>query len=296
MSSPPRVTAVILTWNAEAHIVPCVTALTRSRGVVVDLLVVDNASTDATLDRLRTSGVPVTILTSETNLGYAAGNNRGIAQALAAGAPFVFVVNDDTEVEPDTLAHLVDALAQDPRAAAAAPTILHEHPPGVIWWAGATFSTARALAPHEAYGLPWRPVPAGAPKASPRAVTSLCGCALLLRRDALEALGGFRDDFFMYGEDTELSLRYHRAGWRLLHVPSAAMVHKVAFPEASPSPAKIRLRDRNRRRLVRAHYAWRDRLRFALWFYPSRLLHLARYLASGDLARARAIWAGLTEA
>ncbi|MEK0431040.1 MAG: hypothetical protein RL139_844 [Gemmatimonadota bacterium] len=296
MSSPPRITAVILTWNAEAHIVPCVTTLARSRGVAVDLVVVDNASTDRTLDRVRASGVPVTILTSETNLGYAAGNNRGIAQALAGDAPFVFVVNDDTEVGPETLAHLLDALVQDPRAAAAAPTILHEHPAGVIWWAGATFSVARALAPHEAYGRPWRPVPAGGPPEAPRTVTSLCGCALLLRRDALQALGGFRDDFFMYVEDTELSLRYHRAGWRLLHVPSAVMTHKVAFPEGAPSPAKIRLRDRNRRRLVRAHYDWRDRLRFSVWFYPTRLLHLVRYLASGDPARARAIWAGLTEA
>lgn len=70
------------------------------------------------------------------------------------------------------------------------------------------------------------------------------------------------------------------------------MVHKVPYPEGDPTPSKIHLRDRNRRRLVRTHYRWDERLRFLFWFYPTRAVHLVRYLLRGDLGRARAILTG----
>jgi GT2 family glycosyltransferase len=251
------------------------------------VVVVDNASTDATIERIEASGLPVTLLQTGANLGYAGGNNVGIAHALRGGAEFVFVLNDDTEVDPDMLSGLVRALIEDPEAAAAAPTIVHETPPNLIWWAGGTFRVARGLALHEGYGEP-----ADTRSSPPRRVDSLSGCGILFRRSALEGLGDFRADYFMYGEDVEWSLRARRAGWRLLHVPQARMVHKVAYPVKAPTPLKIHQRDRNRRRMVRTHYRWTERLRFAVWFYPTRLAHLVRYLLRGDIARARAIVSG----
>jgi GT2 family glycosyltransferase len=289
VSDTPRIAAVVLTWNSAAHVVPCVTSLAASSAVDLSIVVVDNASTDATVPLVQATGVPVTMLQTGANLGYAGGNNVGIAHALAGGAAFVFVVNDDTEVAPEMLSALVAALEEDPGAAAAAPTIVHETPANLIWWAGGTFRLARGLALHDGYGSP-APVSHGAP----RAVDSLCGCGLLIRRSALEALGPFQADYFMYGEDVEWSLRARRAGWRLLHVPAARMIHKTTFPEGDPTPRKILLRDRNRRRMVRAHYRLGERLRFALWFYPTRLVHLMRYLTRGDLARAGAIVQGAT--
>ncbi len=290
MSDSPRITAVVLTWNSAEQVLPCIASLLASRAVTLTVVVVDNASTDATVERLNASGLPVTILQTGANLGYAGGNNVGIAHALRAGAEYVFVLNDDTEVAPDLLSALVLALQTDPGAAAAAPTIVHEKPSQTIWWAGGTFRVARGLALHDGYGAPAEERSSG----MPRAVDSLCGCGILFRRSALEALGDFRADYFMYGEDVEWSLRARRAGWRLLHVPQARMVHKVAYPEGDPTPIKIHLRDRNRRRMVRAHYRWDERVRFGLWFYPTRLIHLCRYLLRGDLARARAIVSGAT--
>ncbi|MBM3899206.1 MAG: glycosyltransferase family 2 protein [Gemmatimonadetes bacterium] len=290
MPGSPRITAIVLTWNSAAHVVPCVTSLLVSRSVSLSVLVVDNASTDATIERLQSSGLPVTIRQTGANLGYAGGNNVGIEQAMADGAEYVFVLNDDTEVAPDLLATLVRALEADPSAAAVAPTIVHETPADLVWWAGGSFRVARGLARHDGYGELASAGSAG----PPRAVDSLCGCGILFRRAALEALGGFRADFFMYGEDVEWSLRARRAGWRLLHVPQARMVHKVSYPEGDPTPIKILLRDRNRRRMVRAHYRWDERFRFMAWFYPTRLVHLVRYLSRGDLARARAILRGAT--
>lgn len=290
MPDLPTITAVVLTWNSAARVIPCVTSLLASVGVELRIVVVDNASTDDTVTRLAASGLPVTLVQTGANLGYAGGNNVGIARAIADGADLIFVVNDDTTVDPYMLAALGASLASDPQAAAAAPTIVHETPPDVIWWAGGTFRVERGLAVHEGYGTTLAPS-----QDAERPVSALCGCGMLIRRTAWEALGPFAADYFMYGEDVEWSVRAGRAGWRLLHVPRARMVHQVPFPEGDPSPIKIRLRDRNRRRLVRAHYAAGERLRFAAWFYPTRLVHLIRYLVTGDIARARAIIVGAVE-
>ena len=123
----------------------------------------------------------------------------------------------------------------------------------------------------------------------------LCGCAILFRAEALCAVGAFDATYFMYGEDVEWSVRAAHAGWRLLHAPEARLAHAVPFPEPPAVAWKIRLRDRNRRRLVRAHFGAWDRWRFAWWFYPTRVVRIAQYLLARDWPRARAILRGMTE-
>src|SRR5215218_9899675 len=81
------------------------------------------------------------------------------------------------------------------------------------------------------------------------------------------------------------------SGSRLLYEPAARVLHRIE-PTAPPSPFQIRQRDRNRRRIVRLHYGALERLKFALWFYPTRMVHALRYAAGADRPRARAIWEG----
>ena len=133
------------------------------------------------------------------------------------------------------------------------------------------------------------------PAAAPQEVAFLSGCVLLLRAATVRELGGFRQEFFAYVEDLELSLRYRKAGWTLLYVPTATASHKVPFPPPPDGPFAIRLRDKNRRRLVALHYRLPQRLVFATWFYPTRLILLARYGVRRDWPRAKAILQGLTE-
>jgi GT2 family glycosyltransferase len=147
---------------------------------------------------------------------------------------------------------------------------------------------------HEYHGATMASLPAFArPGAGPRPVSALTGCAMLLRATVVRELGGFREDFFAYVEDTELGLRWSRAGWRLLHVPSALVLHKVPLPEPAPGATQIALRDRNRRRLARSHFTGGQRAAFYAWFYTTRALRIAGFVLRGDLARARAIVRGI---
>lgn len=287
----PRTVAVVLNHQREALTIQCVESLGRGT-TPPEILLVDNASPDGSGERLRDRFPQHAYLQTGGNLGYAGGNARGIAKALAMGAERVFVLNEDTEVAPDCLALLHEALDADPSAAIAGPTILHEEPADRVWWAGGFLNRTTLMATHEGFGrrlidLPYADAP-------PRAVTSICGCAMLFTAASLRELGGFREEFWTYAEDVEISLRFVRAGKRLLHVPRARMVHKVPYPEPPATPRKIVLRDTNRRRIARLHLGPLERLRFYGFFVPSRLLLWARYAAGGDWARARAIIEGLT--
>ena len=124
--------------------------------------------------------------------------------------------------------------------------------------------------------------------------TFLTGCCLLLRVRALQDVGTFREDFFAYVEDVDLSLRLSRAGWRLGWVPRARLAHRVPARDAPPSPTQIALRDRNRRRMVRDRYPWHLRAVFAAWFWPTRLISMGRYVMGRDWPRTRAILEGMT--
>lgn len=252
-------------------------------------MLVDNGSPDGSGDELHRQFPDVAFLQTGENTGYSGGNNRGIRKALDEGADFVFVLNPDTIVDPGTIDTLVEAALRDDRVAAVAPTVVRMDDPTSVWYGGGTFDPMRAL------GVHWAP-PNGHPAAAePRPVTFCSGCALLLRAEAIRDVGPFEESYFLYVEDAELSVRLTRAGWRLLHDPRTRVFHDVPPDDAEPTPDQIRYRDRNRRRLARTHLSPLGRARFGAWFYPTRAAHLARYLARGDLSRARAICRGLSE-
>lgn len=282
--------AIVLNFRREAMTIACVESLERSL-VPVDVLIVDNQSDDGSAERLRARFPQHAHLQTGANLGYAGGNNRGIAWALERGFARVLVINDDAEVEPETVGQLQAALDADPGAAMAAPSILHQRPEGMVWWAGGRFTMLRCGGIHEGAGAP---LPASAASETARPVTFVTGCCFLVTADALRTVGSFRDDFENYVEDLELSLRYTKAGRRLLYVPAARAIHKVPFPEPEAAAWKIVLRDRNRRRVVRAHYAAAEKLVFYPVFWLSRATRLLQYLLRRDWPRARAILVGAT--
>ncbi len=294
---PTRTVAVILHYAREEMTAACVAALERSTEPV-RVVIVDNASPDGSGERVRARFPQHDFLPIAHNLGYAGGNNRGIEWALAQGAERVLVINDDAEAAPDCVAQLNAALDADAQAGAAAPTMVHGggEPSGgsVVWWGGGRFDRLRVLGTHEGAGRTLTRHLSEVGMSAQRA-TALCGCAILFRAEALRQAGTFREDFGSYVEDLELSVRFTRAGWRLLYVPSALLVHKVSHPEPEAAAWKIRLRDRNRRRLARRHLGVGGRLLFLGWFLPTRLALFARYLLRGDWARARAIVAGLLD-
>lgn len=285
-AGPPTVTAVVLNWCDYEATAACLETLRAAAYPALSVLLVDNGSPDGSGDALRKAFPEVGFLQTGENLGYTGGNNRGIERALDERADYVLVLNHDTAVEPEAVARLVERAEGDPAIGAAAPTVVAMDDPDHAWYAGGVFDPLRAL------GVHWN---GNGGENAGREVTFFCGCSVLLRREALLEVGGFAESYFLYVEDAELSVRLRKAGWRIVHEPRARVRHHLPPEGEEPTPLQIRYRDRNRRRLAREHLGPARRAAFWAWFYPTRAVHLARYLLKGDTARARAIVQGIRE-
>ncbi len=279
--------AIVLNYCREALAAQCVEALAASVPTAPRILIVDNQSPDGSGERLRARFPQHGFLQTGANLGYAGGNAKGMEWALAEGATRILVINDDAEVSPNTMALLEAALDADPKAAMVGPTIVYDDAAQSLCWAGGMLDVKRAL------GTMAGP-PAELGEQS-RECGFVSGCCVMLRADVVRQLGGFDASYFSYGEDVELSVRYARAGWRLLWVPEANVVHHSPWPEPPIAPWKLAMRDRNRRRMVRAHYTTGERVSFAVWFWPTRVARLVHYALTLDVARLRAQFRGMTE-
>lgn len=286
----PSVTAIVLNWCAEEDTRACLRSLQASDYPSLRVVLVDNGSDDGSGERLHAEFPDLAFVQTGANLGYTGGNNAGIRRALADGCDYVLVLNNDTEVDEAMVSHLVRAAEADPRVGAVGPKILFAEAPDRIWFGGGDFSRMRAMGFHRLEGEV-DPDPRGGPIEE---VTFLTGCCLLLPARIARDFGGFEEDFFVYMEDTDLSLRLTTAGYRLLYQPAARMIHKISMTQGTePGTFQLVLSVRNRRRLARRRYGRLDRLRFDLFFYPTRMLRLLGYLGRGDRVRARALWQGL---
>ena len=286
----PRVWAIVLMYGEEALTTACIRTLQAQDYPALTVLLVNNASPNGAGERVRDRFPGIEYLDTGGNLGYTGGNNRGIAYALSHGAEFVLVLNNDTELDSRCVTELVRTARGVDRLGAVSPKILYTEDRTRVWYGGGDFSWAKAIGEHRRQMD--RDDPGEQPRAEP--MTFATGCAFLMPAAVARAMGGFAEDFFIYCEDVELSLRLHEAGYRMYYQPAARVYHHEPM-RPSPSPFQIRLRDRNRRRLARRHFRGLQRLRFAAWFYPSRVARLAQYVAARDWARARALIAGATE-
>jgi GT2 family glycosyltransferase len=281
-------TIVLTHGGAEAITAACIESLLSQDYARHTVLLVDNASFDGSGARLRDRFPQIQYLNTGANLGYTGGNNRGIERALQQGADYLMVLNNDTVLEPNCVSTLMASARDADRLGAIAPKILYWDDPKRIWFAGGDFSLARAIGTHRSE------LQLDDPAESPRLddITFATGCCFLMPAAVARELGGFREDFFIYCEDAELSLRLVRAGYRLYYQPAARLFHREKPRRGLSSPFATVQRDRNRRRLVRQHYTTWQRVVFAFWFYPTRAVRLAQYLLRGDWTGARAVVAG----
>lgn len=293
MTEVPTVVVVILNFCQEELTRDCLESLKRTDYPGLEVLLVDNGSPDGSGRRLRDAFPTISYLQNGANRGFTGGNNAGFEWALAHGADYVLALNNDTIVEPGAIERLVRTAETEEGVGGVCPLITYHADPDRIWYGGGAFSPMKGL------GIHWRQGDHvkgnGDHDRTPREVSFLTGCALFLPADALRRTGGFVPDYFIYAEDAELSVRLRNEGYRLLLEPRARIQHKKPFDESDLSPMAIRLRDRNRRRLMRRHFGVLGQIPFWAWFWPTRCVRLGQYLVRNDRERARAIVAGALE-
>ena len=222
------VSAVIVSFNSRDCLAECIRSL-RSESVA-DVVVVDNASSDGSVEAVLASDSDVTVLATGANLGYGSAANRGVE---AAKGDHLLLLNPDTVVEPGTVKALSDALDRDTGLGAVGPRI--ENVDGSLYPSVRRFPDLWVAGGHAFLGLVWpanpftrryRMLDWDHASAAPD-VDWVSGACMLLRRSAFDVVGGFDEAYFMYVEDVDLCWRLGRAGWRIGYDPSGRVVHAL---------------------------------------------------------------------
>ena len=217
----PRVAVIILTYNRLDLTLECLSHLTELEYPAdrLDVLVVDNNSSDGTPQALRERYRTVSVLETGENLGYAGGNNVGIHVALETGADYILILNNDAVVASDILPALLAAAEQEPQIGFLGPKVYHLEEPQQFQSAGIVLDSC--LRPHQ---RGQDEVDVGQFD-SIAEFDALPGCALFTTRQVIGQIGMLDPRFFMYHEEIDWCLRARAAGLRNLYVPAARVWH-----------------------------------------------------------------------
>ena len=270
---PEDVTIVVVNWRRAQETIACLESLARATLGGARVLVVDNGSRDGSVDALRARFPAQEILELPVNVGFAGGSNAGIRAAMAAGATGVLLLNNDAEVAPDFLGWLLHDMELHPDCAAVSSIVLRKDRPDMIEVA---YSEVRFDRRYVVQLVGVNALP-GDGFDTRRPIPVAVMCCLLLRAEALGAIGLLDEAYFAYHEDVDWCLRAHAGGWRILFEPYSRVFHgqsastrslrarppveepdpsEPQLPNAEPlqwNPVRTYLGSRNVVRLLRAH-------------------------------------------
>jgi GT2 family glycosyltransferase len=261
------VALILLNWNTPVHTADCILSLQQyCDAQLFDIIVVDNGSTDNSLTTLKGQFPSLIYIDNKANLGFAEGNNGGLAYSIQNGYTYSLVMNTDTLVDEDIVAKLKDHLDNYSQAAAVQPAIFWMHDKTKLWNGEGSFNailgTTSSLTTISSIN-------------TVKTVEWVTGCCMMIRNASLIMNGLFNKRFFLYYEDVDLSFRLRNSGYELHYLPSCKMYHeagvsaKVEKSEGFLSPVIHYYTSRN--------HIWFLRQYGKAVFYPFNIIYNSAY-------------------
>ena len=237
----PCVCCVIVNWNGWQDTVDCLTSLREQVYSNLQIVVVDNGSTDDSVERIRSGFPEVRLIETGKNIGFPSGCNVGLRAALAGNAEYVWLLNNDTVCPPDTLHKLVLRAMASPDAGLVGTVLLYAHDPTKVQaWGGGRIIPWIAFSTHF-----YAPTEFGQ-----NCYTTFA--SVLARREMLEEVGLLYEGFFMYQDDSDLCLRMQKTQWKIVMAADTAVLHKEgASTDASQKPFMTKVITVSALRLIR---------------------------------------------
>ena len=221
------VSVIVVNFNGMPYVQPCLHSVLNQNFANFEVILVDNKSSDKSLDYVRQHFPGVIIVANEKNLGYSGGINSGVAHAKGK---YLAPLNVDTEVEQNWLAAMVEVIDSNPDAGAVTPNSLLYRDRSKVGVQGLNIHIT-------GLGFVRRlntPI-SDSPK-EPFEVNGVSGCSYLIRREILERMGGLNEDNFLYYDDVDLSWMVNLMGYRIYCVPRSVVYHEY---ELKMSPQKM---------------------------------------------------------
>lgn len=242
------VAIILVNYNGVDDTIDCIKSLSKITNVEHEIIVVDNKSTDDSVDVLEKfqHTIKFTLLLANQNDGFSAGNNIGIK--YAENADYYLLLNNDTVVAPNFLENLMVGFEENKNCGATISKILYYSKPNTIWYAGGNISKITARSEHyhfnekDTFTIN-----------TPQKVTFASGCCLCISRKVIDKIGLLNENFFLYEEDADYCCRIIEAGFEIEYMPSSVIYHKVSASTGQGSPTSQFYSVRNKYYLIRLH-------------------------------------------
>jgi len=208
----PRVEIILLNWNGYVDTINCLNSVSRLDYENFGVIIVDNGSTDSSISEIGRVFPAQRVVETGRNLGFSGGCNFGIQDALSRGADYVWLLNNDTIIEPTTLSHMVDAAMSVNKVGAVGSVIYHlDDMDRIQAWGGGRINRWLGRSRH---------------CIAPCKIDYISGASMLLSRLALEDVGLLRESYFMYWEDADICLRLRNSGYKLIVADMSRLYHR----------------------------------------------------------------------
>lgn len=229
------VTVIIVNWNGKDYLGDCILSLQRQKNINCSIIVVDNGSTDHSVEWVADHFPDVQLIRLSKNFGFSVANNIAIRNV---DTQYVALLNNDAVAHPLWLATLVDGMENDREAGLAASKMVFEHNPEIIDRAGDGYTIA---------GVGKLRGRGGAFSAfqATEYIFGACAGAAIYRKDMLNDIGLFDEDYFILYEDVDLSFRAQLGGYKCLYIPEAIVYHKATQSIGYDSPLAVYYGHRN---------------------------------------------------
>lgn len=212
-----KISVIIVNWNGKHHLQKCLSSLSSQTFKDFETILVDNGSTDGSVEFVKEKFAYIKIIRLERNKGFCEGNNIGFQQATGE---FIALLNNDTRADKHWLQELLSAIYDKPEIGICASCIVNYFNPEILDTAGDGYDIS-GVGFRIGHGL------SVSNYQEKRFVFGGCACAVLYRRSMLEKIGFFDEDFFATGEDIDLNFRARLSGYKCVYAPKALVSHKM---------------------------------------------------------------------
>lgn len=255
--SEPLVSLIIPNLNGKEHLKTCLSSIQKATYKNVEIIVVDNASKDGSVEFIRTNYPKIKLIAKAVNLGFAKGCNEGMRNAKGK---YIALLNNDTEVDSKWLEELVQVAESNPRIGVCASKIVMFHDRKILNSAGGEF---------DIYGFGHDRGLYETDKGQYSRLEEVffaCGGAMLIRKEILNNVGFFDSRYFMYGEDLDFCWRARLQGYRVIYVPSAVVYHKYGGTMEAADVQRLYLNSRNNLCSILKNYGSKSLVKAVLRF------------------------------
>lgn len=281
MSSNAKIAIIILNWNGKKDTLECLASIKKMEDNPSFItIVVDNGSTDDSAAAILQAHPEITLLQTGQNLGFSGGNNVGIQYALEQGADYLFLLNNDTAVDPSILKHFKEGFQKDPSIGILGAKIYLFHSKDTFDHFGGSWNQKKA----EFDFIGWRQIEDKKSFEEMHPIDYVCGAAMMIKKEVFARIGLLEPRFFLMWEDADFCFRARNAGFKVMTCPKAIIWHKVHASFVGGKIHSTYFNARNRLLWIERHCSfWPKCFLFTRLFLNALNLYKLKFLKKGQL-------------